>query len=268
MRALNNLFDSYVDALPVVFARAVVGLACVVRAFEGWRFGSRVLAPDTLKAHILPGLTVPPEVLWLLIPAWAVSAILFSLGLALRVSGSVLTLCLFSMLLMDEQLYSNHLYLLSLEVLLLTLAGGPPPWRAKAATVPAWPVWLLKYQLSVVYLFAAVTKIVPTYLSGAVLFLTLKKEGFFAFPQPLRTLPVLSILAAASIMVEIFLALALWSPKYRKVGAITGALFHTALTLLIISDATLQLVVFSLAVLAIYPLYFYPAAQLGHRPRS
>jgi hypothetical protein len=256
VQSLTKLFNSRIDALPVTFARIVVGLLALLRALEGYRLGMRVLDPNTLKAPLIAGLTIPPEVLLIIVPAWAISAVLFTLGLWLRLSGYILALCMLLTLFMDEQLWSNHLYLLTLEVVLLTIAGTVP--RPTAGGVQAWPVALLKIQLSIVYIFAAITKITPTFLSGAVLYLNLKRDGLFALPPTLRTLPVMAALSAATIVIEIFLAFALWSPKYRRVGVAVGIMFHVALTAMIVPVVAVQLAVFSLSVLVLYPLYFFP----------
>lgn len=259
MRSLNSVLISSVDARPVIFARIVVGLLALVRAVEGYRLGVRVLAPNTLKAPLIAGLTVPPETLFVIIPAWAIAAVLFTLGLWLRLCGPLLSLCMFLTLLMDQQLWSNHLYLLTLEVLLLTLASTLT--RPSAGTVQAWPVTLLKIQLSIVYIFAAITKLTPTFLSGAVLYLNLRREGSFALPPSLRTLPILAVFSVVAVLTEIFLAFALWSRKYRRVGVMVGLMFHLTLTLMIVPVVAVQLAVFSLAVLALYPLYFFPLRQ-------
>lgn len=256
MHSLTRVFNSHIDARPVRFARIVVGSMAALRAIEGWRIGSRVADPSTLKAPLIDGLTIRPELLLPLVVTWMICAILFTAGRWIRVTGLILSACMFAVLLMDEQLYSNHLYLVAIEVLLLTLACG-----GKGVSVPAWPAVLLKIQLSIVYAFAAVTKITPLFLSGAILYLNLRPSGLFALPPALRTLPVLSVLSGAAILTEIFLALALWSNKYRLIGVVVGVLFHLTLTLMIVPGVAIQLLIFSLAVLALYPLYFFPLKE-------
>jgi hypothetical protein len=237
-------------------------LLALLRAVEGWRIGSRVADPSTLKAPLIPGLTITPDLLLPLMVTWIVCALLFTLGVWMRVAGFLLVACMLITLLLDEQLYSNHLYLLAIEVLLLTLCGKAKASALnKQATLPAWPVVLLKIQLSIVYIFAAVTKITPLFLSGAILYLNLRRSGLFALPASLRTLPVLAVLSGAAVLTEIFLALALWSDKYRRIGVVVGVLFHLTLTLMIVPEVAIQLLVFSLAVLALYPLYFFPLQE-------
>ena len=267
MRSLTSLFDLRIDARPVVFARIVVGSMAMLRGVEGWRIGSRVVDPSTLKAPLINGLTLSSELLLPLIITWIICAVLFTAGVFIRVAGLILTACMFVTLLADEQLYSNHLYLIAIEVLLLTFVGsGKIQFRKKNATVSAWPVVLLKIQLSIVYAFAAITKITPVFLSGAILYLNLRRTGIFALPPSLRTLPILAVLSVAAVLTEIFLSLALWSKKYRRVGVVVGVLFHLTLTVMIVPEVAVQLFVFSLAVLALYPLYFFPLKETAGEP--
>lgn len=254
MSALDRVFNSVIDARPVRFVRIIIGLMSLLRALEGWRIGSRVLDPATLKTPLIAGLTVPAGILIPLVSTWILSAVFFTLGFRIRISGAVLAACMFTMLLLDQQLYSNHLYLLSIEVLLLSLTGVD----RQSKTVPAWPVVLLKLQLSIVYLFAAITKLTPLFLSGAVLYLNLKRDGLFALPPSMRTLPVLSVLSVVAVLTEIFLGFGLWSLKYRRAAVVVGIAFHITLTAMIVPVVAVQLFIFSVAVLALYPLYFYP----------
>ncbi len=55
---------------------------------------------------------------------WMAASLLFVLGAFTRLSGSVLTLLVAYLLVWDQNLYSNHLYLLALWCLLLTIADS------------------------------------------------------------------------------------------------------------------------------------------------
>src|SRR6185369_9344845 len=101
--------------------------------------------------------------------------------------------------------------LLTLIVLLIALAGP----ETRSESVLYWPILLLKLQLSIVYLFAALSKLNSQYLSGFMLAPNFRKSLMF----PPR---VLSAFAAASILVEVFLAFALWSMRLRKPAVING----------------------------------------------
>jgi hypothetical protein len=135
----------------------------------------------------------------------------------------------------DQQLYSNHLYLATLVVLLLTIADSGARFSLDARRmggrdlIVEWPILLLKIQISIVYFYAGLLKINPQYLSGTMI------AGFWPFSQ-LAALPgawppaiVLPLIAWASILLEFFLAAALWVPRLRWLALVAGVGFHMAI---------------------------------------
>ncbi|MEO8602816.1 MAG: HTTM domain-containing protein [bacterium] len=77
--------------------------------------------------------------------------------------------------LIDRTNYLNHYYLVTLISGLLAIvpagaAGSIDAWRdvsRRSPMVPAWAVWLLRFQLGVVYAFGAVAKLNPDWLLRA-----------------------------------------------------------------------------------------------------
>ena len=139
-------------------------------------------------------------------------------------------------------------------VLLLTLADAGAGLSVKRAQRPVirWPVFLLMMQVSVVYGFAAITKLNTEFLSGRVLAGVLH-EGILSFPDVLRTREFLGAVALAAVFVELFLAIFLWSPRFRPTAFILGLGLHATMTLFM--APTGELFVFSLEMLALYPLF-------------
>ena len=62
--------------------------------------------------------------MWAFILLWVLVAIAFVIGWRTRVAGAVLGCLIGYSLLLDQQLYSNHLYLLFLIVVLLTISAA------------------------------------------------------------------------------------------------------------------------------------------------
>lgn len=241
-----TLFVSRVSARPVVVLRVVLGLVCVFRALEEWRVMVKVFRPGIVRFPVfdwLPVLNGRQAVL--LVAIWLVAAAAFTIGWCVRLAGGILAGVMFATLFIDQQLYFSHLYLISLEVLLLAIANP----TMKSHTVPYWPILLLKIQLSIVYFFAAVSKLTPVYLSGWMIGTNLR-EGIVAGPNTLKAF------AVASIMVEVFVALALWTPRLRKPAVVVGVLLHIGMVTMLTSTVAVQLALFAVACLAIYPLYF------------
>jgi hypothetical protein len=107
--------------------------------------------------------------------ALAVLAAMIALGLFYRLSTILFFLGFTYVFLLDQTQYLNHFYLVSLLSLLLIFV---PANRAlaldslrrpatRSQTVPAWTVWLLRFQIGVPYFFGGIAKINPDWLRGS-----------------------------------------------------------------------------------------------------
>lgn len=258
LTALRALVTGREPSGPVGLVRLAVGLGVLIKLLDLAPKLFRATEPQVLLLPYFAGLPRPtPTGVLLLLAVWTISALLFLAGWGGRGPGVVLTGVLATVLALDQQLYSNHLYLLTLLVALLTLAGAGRAYSLDArhghgsATVPGWPVTLLRWQLTLLYLFAALSKVNPAFLSGAVLVEQLPR--FAAYPDLLR---VASWLGLA---LEGWLAFGLWWPRTRQVTLGLGVLFH--LTVLIFMVPKPELLVFGLVSLGLYRLFFPPAGS-------
>jgi predicted DCC family thiol-disulfide oxidoreductase YuxK len=258
----RDVFTSQADARSVAWVRILIGADCIVRAFEGWRIMDRVLSSGNLRLpYVWWAIPPSPQALPLYVGVWAAAAAAFCLGWHTRVAGILLWALMTYVLLIDQQTYSNHLYLLSLIVLLLTVADSGRALsldsrHRSADTVPAWPITLLKLQLSIVYAFSALAKINPFYLSGAVIYLNLRPELKAVFTGHAGTPMLMMMAAVLSIIIELWLAGALWSRRWRGLAASVGIAFHLGLVLSLTADLAVQLGVFALATVALYLVFF------------
>ncbi len=114
-------------------------------------------------------------------PAWgmylhyavlAVLALMIALGLYHRIVTALFTLGFAYTQLIDVTNYLNHNYLvvlLGVQLACLPAAGiwsldaRRDPSRART-TIPAWHVWLLRFQISIVYVFAGLAKLKADWL--------------------------------------------------------------------------------------------------------
>ena len=255
------LSSQRIDARPLAAARLVAGVAALCMAFEAWRMLSRLLMPLIVRMPLIPSVPLLPRgMLMPFIAVWVAAALAFALGWRTRFAGTVLTLVTGYTLIMDEQTYSNHLYLLVVVIFLLTIAGSGAAWSVDARRdgvlheVAAWPALLLKIQITIVYFFAAVAKITPSYLAGEILDRSLKQEGWLVMPQSWRTPEVLSALAVISIALELFIAFGLWSRRVRWIAIVAGVMFHLFI-LLAVSSSRLSLGIFALTMFAGYVVF-------------
>ena len=262
-RVALRLVSTRVAAGPVGLARTAVGIAAFLQGLEALALLTRIVAPGVARfpyATIwwnFPSWTVGP-----LVGAWLFFAVTFAVGWRTRSAGFGLTAVMGSCLLLDQQVYSNHLYLLTLVVFLLTLAdcGARRSVDARRGlgnpTVPAWPLFLLKMQLTVVYAFAAAAKLNGEYLSGAVLAATVHRSGILSLPTTWEAPSMFAALAVGSIATELVLACALWSVRWCKVGLVGAAGFHGLIFMVMTSGIFLglELAVFAIEMVTVYAL--------------
>jgi hypothetical protein len=266
--SLSQIVTRRTDARPVAIVRMLVGLAAIGFAFEAWANIGRVLSPQVVDMPYVAWYPVLPAVaLPLFIGGWLCAALAFALGLGTRLCGVILTLSMAYTLFLDQQLYSNHLYLATLVLLLLTIAESGARFSLDARRsggrdlILAWPILLLKIEISIVYFYAALVKVNPQYLSGALLTTFWPLNQFAALHGGWAW--VLPYLAVASILVEFFLAIALWLPRWRWLALAVGVGFH----MLIIwtggaqpGSPDIPFAIFALVTIAPYALFFnFPA---------
>ncbi|MFQ5890180.1 MAG: HTTM domain-containing protein [Gemmatimonadota bacterium] len=264
--SFRSFLGRRVDPRPLGRVRLIIGGLAVARGVEAFRILRLTHAPDALHLPLIAWLPeLDPDLIPALIGVWLVSGLLFTIGWRVRLSGPVLLAAIGSTLLLDQRTYSNHLYLLWLLVLLLTVgnagAAAAAGRRRGDVTVPEWAVTLLKIQLSIVYFFSAATKLNVYFLSGSVLCGTM--TGWIALPASWRTPDVCSPLAILTVLLEVFLAAAFWLERWRLLGWIVGISFHVGIIVLLPERVSVQLVIFALAMVSLYTL-FGPA----RRPRA
>lgn len=249
-----------VSARPVGWARIGVGVAAVARALDGAPLLLGLADPQLLRVPYAAWWIEPtrPVVVSLLV-LWVAAGAAFTIGYRTRIAGWTLLAAIAVVLSLDQQTYSNHLYLMALIVLLLTTAGPGGALSVDAARGRGSPfadgtaVFLLKAQVSIVYFFAGLWKINEPFLSGAVLAGQLG-SGPVPFPEILRTPSVLAVVAAATVVTEMFIAAGLWLRRYRSLSIGLAVLLHGAIV--VFMAPTVQLVVFAVELVVLYPLFF------------
>ncbi len=84
-----------------------------------------------------------------------------------RISAVLLFLSFTYTELIDLTYYLNHYYFVSLICFLLCIIPSPPAIRDKNAVMPAWVIFLFKFQISIVYIYAGLAKINYDWLFNA-----------------------------------------------------------------------------------------------------
>jgi hypothetical protein len=267
--ALARLLTGTLDARPIALVRIVIGLTALARAVEARRIFARLFLPTTIRLPYVAGLpSLPADAVPWLLALWVAAALGFALGWFTRTAGVVLAAILFYVVLLDEQTYSNHLYLLTLVVLLLVLAGAGAAYSLDArgcrdgAGAQAWAVWLLRTQVSAVYAFAGLSKINRTYLSGATMAAYMSPDVLLSLPEASR-LPFVLACSWGAIVLELGLAVALWRRRWRAAAVVVGAALHVGMVALLPAGVRVQLAIFAIEMLALYLAFFDPAGIQG-----
>src|SRR5947209_74936 len=168
-----------IDIASLVFFRIGFGLLMVwevCRYFRNESIYHFWLEPKFLFKYYWFSWVHPWPGNWLYIH-WAligVLALLVALGFLYRISATLLFLSYAYFFLLDEARYLNHTYLICLYCLLLAVVPAHrtcsidahirPKLRSNFA--PAWCLWLLRFQIAVVYVFAGLVKLSPDWLRG------------------------------------------------------------------------------------------------------
>jgi predicted DCC family thiol-disulfide oxidoreductase YuxK len=257
---LERIIASRAPSRPVAIARIGVAAAALLEALHSGNTLLRLDDPGIFSAPYVAWLPrVTDGLAWALISLWLLSATAMMLGWRTRLAGAVLTATVASVLLLDQQLYSNHLYLIVLACGLLTMADSGAALSLDAVRtgergeISGWPTWLLRIQVSVVYGYAAISKLNPDFLSGSVIASYLRRSGLLAVPDSWRFLEPMLILAVLAICTEAFLAGALWSRRWLPAALVAALALHVAITGWL--EPTYQLVVFSVTMLPLLVLF-------------
>ncbi|MDA1234303.1 MAG: HTTM domain-containing protein [Acidobacteria bacterium] len=255
MNAFVKFLGERTDARPLAVARIVIGGVAFLRALVSYHLFDRVLISGVVRAREYEWV---PDMTRAAMPwytgVWLLVAAAFALGYRTRLSGTILFGLIVYHLAAGQSFFWSHIYFLGCLVLLLTVADAGADlsrdWMSRGGgrrTVPRWGVALLKLHITIVYGFAAIAKLNPEFLSGAVL------ERALLRPEFLKTPEIVVALAWSSVAFEGCMAIALWMKPLRSWAIVAGVLFHAAIPVSI--GLTGGLVVFSASIVGTYVLF-------------
>lgn len=169
----NQPADGTSLALFRILFGGVMALAMIRLLVKGW-VQELYLAPAFhFTWEWFPWVKVLPGVgMYLLVAGLALLALGIAVGWRCRFCA-LLFFCGFTYLeLIDQTTYLNHYYLVSLLSGLLVFLPADAAWSWNAhkqaeRLVPVWTIWLLRFQLSAVYLFAGLAKLNADWLLEA-----------------------------------------------------------------------------------------------------
>lgn len=259
MRVISRSPPATVAARPVAVTRIAVAVACVIDGLEKLHLA---LAIDDVQVVAVPYGFPGASALRPLAPGasllWIAGAALLSVGLFARAAAAATSVGIGLFLALDQQLFANHTYLLCILTGSLAFVGSGSAYGLDASlrgrgheAVTAWPVQVIKLQISIVYLFALLSKLQPDFLAGTLLEPKLAGELYL---RVLRDVPgAARVLALSAVAFEAVAFWELWVPRFRRVVMVLGVVFHVGI--LAIVGFSPGLVAFSVATVGCYPLF-------------
>jgi vitamin K-dependent gamma-carboxylase len=158
---------------PASLAVFRVGFGALI-AWEVWRaFDSNLIRADYdippflfrwwLFEWVRP---LPGPLIYVAFALLGVGAVSLALGFKSRASAAVVFAGMAYWFLLDKSSYLNHRYLATIVAGLLVLMPANAAWSLDARrnpklarTIPAWPLWLIRFQIGVPYFFGGVAKL-------------------------------------------------------------------------------------------------------------
>lgn len=213
-------------------------------------------------AFALAGLPLP------LVSAWLALAALVLTGFYAR--PALALTALFGFVALFTDFYRNHLYLLSLVSVVLTVSPCDRAFslRPSSGPTPPWPLFVLRCQLSIVYAASGVAKLMGEWRDGTVVrwiadIAVVPTPGMAALAVPISW---------AVIVTQLGLAVGLWVPFARRPLVLVVAAFQ--LGTLLVADTWIrffELLTFGALMAGLALAFLAPITETketGRAPRS
>jgi vitamin K-dependent gamma-carboxylase len=241
LQALQAKAEAPVDVTGLVAFRVLFGLMGAVALtrslVEGWVWDFYVTPRFAFHFYGFEWVRTPPEpALVALVLALIAAALCIAAGLFYRVATVAFFAGFTYLELLDVTWYLNHYVLVILLAFLLCLlplhrAGSLDARRDPSIAVDAFPAWmlgLLRFQVGVVYVFAALAKLQPDWLLyGQPLGIWLSSRTELPLIGGLLALPYAALLMSwAGFLYDLTIPFVLLFRRTRPVAFLAVAVFH------------------------------------------
>ncbi len=177
---------------------------------------------------------LPGDLMFLPFMVMGISALLVGLGLFYRASAVLFFLSYTYIFLIDSTQYNNHYYFISLVGFLLCFISPHVRYSLDAKrnpeirsnTVPYWHLFLLRFQIIIVYFFGGVAKINPDWLKGEPLRHWVEPEQVILIDGVLTHEMWVYFLSYAGLLFDLLIGFALLWRKTRVVSMIAVLIFN------------------------------------------
>jgi hypothetical protein len=266
-----------VDAASLAFFRCAFGamVACdALRYLFDGKIDEHFVQPSMHFTYLYFDFVRPLPGRWMYAYFWLqfALAVLVSIGLFYRVAIVLLFFAYSYFFLLEQSIYMNHYYLIALLAFLLIWMPanvtfsvdsrradlGPP-------VVPFWTVFILRFQLLVMYSYGAIAKLNPDWLRGEPMY-SILIQGHWLVPEIAYRFPPALLayaIAYAGILADAAIPLLLAFRRTVVIGFIYACIFH------VLNAIFLNIGIFSYLAMAAITIFFapdWPRRWIGRRP--
>ncbi len=241
-KKLKTFLNQPIDIAPLIYARIILGLLMTIELAGGALspYIKTLLAGDLHFSYSFAPFIKPWSEPILM---YAHFGIIFILGMMVVVGFKYRFACIamfvfsFSMFLMEKTLYINHIYLYCILFLVFAFLPADRAFsvdayqnpKLKSSTIPAWTVYCIIFQLSIVYFYAGLAKLNIDWLHAQPMQLWLANK----INHPIPYLGILLahkshafLVAYGGIIFDLLVVPFMLWKKTRKITFILAVFFH------------------------------------------
>ena len=203
--------------------------------------------------------SLPGSWMYIVFGLLGLTSLMISLGWFYRIATILFCLTYTYVFLIDQAYYNNHFYLIIIFSGLMIITPLHHAWSldVKAGrikhieTMPAFWLWLMRFPMTLVYVYGSIAKMQPDWLSGKATTGLLGKANQGTVLEPLIQFEWISLFYAWSGMLfDLLIPFAMLWKKTRLIAFLSALLFHGN------NFLVFQIGVFPLLSIALTLLYF------------
>ncbi len=239
---LTKFLNRPIDIAPLIYARIILGLLMTIELSGGGLspYAKTLVTGDLHFSYSFAPFIKPwsePILMYAHFGLNFILGIMVTLGFKYRFACLAMFVSATSVFLMEKTLYINHIYLYCMLFLVFSFLPANRAFSVdahqnpeiKSSEVPAWTIYCIVFQLSIVYFYAGLAKININWLHAQPmqLWLANKKDHFIPYLGILLSHKYHAFLVAyGGILFDLLVVpLMLWK-KTRKVTFILAIFFH------------------------------------------
>jgi len=255
-----------VDIAAIVYFRMVFGIGMVWQIYHEFDTGNADHIYFNARIHFsyfgfewLKAL--PHDMMYALLILLALLGACIALGLFYRIATIGFFLGWTYLFLLDKAAYQNHLYLICLLSFLMIFlpanrAFSLDIWRRgvkPTSVAPAWTLWILLFQFSVVYFFGGIAKLNADWLNGQPIGLWLGRRADWPVIGPfVHDAWFVGLFTFGGLLLDLFVVPALLWKRTRRYAYLAALSFH------LINSWIFEIGIFPWLMIAATALYFEP----------